>query len=109
MNKVVLMGRLTKDPDIRYSSGDTAKPIVSFTLAVSRRSAGKGGRNEADFINCISRDRNAEFAEKAFRKGMRVIIGGHIHTWSHVDFNGERVYDTEVVVEHQEIAGNKIL
>ena len=53
MNKVVLMSQLTKDPDIRYSSGDTAKPFVSFTLAVSRRSAGKGGRNEADFINCV--------------------------------------------------------
>lgn len=109
MNKVVLMGRLTKDPDIRYLSGDTAKPIASFTLAVSRRSASKGGRHEADFINCISRDRNAEFAEKAFRKGMRVIIGGHIHTWGHVNFDGERVHETEVVVEDQEIAESKLL
>jgi len=106
VNKAVLMGRLTKDPDIRYLSGDTAKPIASFTLAVSRRSAGKGEQQEADFINCISRDRNAEFAEKAFRKGMRVIICGHIHSWCHVNFDGKRVYETEVVVEEQEITGS---
>jgi single-strand DNA-binding protein len=107
MNKVVLMGRLTRDPEVRYSSGETATAVARFTLAVDRRFARKDGEQTADFISCVAFGRNAEFIEKYFRQGMRVTLSGRIQTGSYTNRDGQKVYTTEVVVEEQEFAESK--
>lgn len=106
MNKVILMGRLTRDPEVRYSAGENALAIARYTLAVDRRFR-KDGEATADFIPCVSFGRTAEFAEKYFRQGMRVTICGRIQTGSYTNNEGNRVYTTEVVVEEQEFAESK--
>lgn len=106
MNKVVLMGRLTRDPDVRYSAGENALAIARYTLAVDRRFR-RDGEATADFINCVSFGRTAEFAEKYFHQGIRVVISGRIQTGSYTNREGQRVYTTEVVVEEQEFAESK--
>ncbi|HJJ87533.1 MAG: single-stranded DNA-binding protein [Lachnospiraceae bacterium] len=109
MNKVILMGRLTRDPEVRYSSGDTATAVARFTLAVDRRFArrDRDGEQTADFIGCVAFGRNAEFIEKYFRQGMRVSICGRIQTGSYTNRDGQKVYTTDVVVEEQEFAESK--
>ncbi|MGX8715628.1 MAG: single-stranded DNA-binding protein [Lachnospiraceae bacterium] len=111
MNKVILMGRLTRDPDVRYSSqGDRQLAVARFTLAVDRRGRrNAGGNNEqtADFINCVAFDRQAEFAEKYLRKGTKIAITGRIQTGSYTNRDGQKVYTTDVVVEEQEFAESK--
>lgn len=107
MNKVVLMGRLTRDPEVRYSSGETATAVARFTLAVDRRFARRDGEQTADFIGCVAFGRNAEFIEKYFRQGMRVSICGRIQTGSYTNRDGQKVYTTDVVVEEQEFAESK--
>ena len=92
MNQVVLMGRLTRDPEVRYTSGEKAMAVARYTLAVDRR--GKGERN-ADFIPCVAFDKAAEFAEKYFRQGMRVLVSGHIQTGSYTNREGQKVYTTK--------------
>ena len=106
MNKVVLMGRLTRDPEVRYSQGENPLAIARFTLAVDRRSR-RDGEQSADFINCVVFGRSAEFAEKYFRQGMRVSVSGRIQTGSYTNRDGVKVYTTEVVVEEQEFAESK--
>lgn len=106
MNKVILMGRLTRDPEVRYSAGENALAIARYTLAVDRRFK-KDGDSTADFIPCVVFGRSAEFAEKYFRQGMRVTISGRIQTGSYTNNEGNRVYTTEVVVEEQEFAESK--
>lgn len=106
MNKVVLMGRLTRDPEVRYSAGENALAIARYTLAVDRRFR-RDGEATADFINCVSFGRTAEFAEKYFRQGMRVSISGHIQTGSYMNKDGVKVYTTTVVVEEQEFAESR--
>ena len=106
MNKVILMGRLTRDPDVRYSAGENALAIARYTLAVDRRFR-RDGEATADFIPCVSFGRTAEFAEKYFRQGMKVAITGRIQTGSYTNNEGNRVYTTEVVVEEQEFAESK--
>ena len=106
MNKVVLMGRLTRDPEVRYSAGENALAIARYTLAVDRRFR-RDGEATADFINCVSFGRTAEFAEKYFRKGTKVAVTGRIQTGSYTNKDGVRVYTTEVVVEEQEFAESK--
>lgn len=111
MNKVILMGRLTRDPEVRYSQGERSMAIARYTLAVDRR----GRRNQdssaeqqtADFINCVAFDRAAEFAEKYFRQGMRVLVSGRIQTGSYVNKEGQKVYTTEVILDDQEFADSK--
>lgn len=110
MNKVILMGRLTRDPEVRYSQGERSMAIARYTLAVDRR----GRRNQdgdqgqtADFINIVAFDRSGEFAEKYFRQGMRVLVSGRIQTGSYVNKDGQKVYTTDVVVEDQEFADSK--
>ena len=112
MNKVILMGRLTRDPDVRYSqNSDGAMAIARYTLAVDRRRArgnnGAGDEQSADFIGCVAFGRAAEFAEKYFRQGMRVSISGRIQTGSYTNKDGVKVYTTEVIVEEQEFAESK--
>ena len=107
MNKVILMGRLTRDPEVRYSSGETATAVARFTLAVDRRFARRDSDQTADFIGCVAFGRNAEFIEKYFRQGMRVTICGRIQTGSYTNRDGQKVYTTDVVVEEQEFAESK--
>lgn len=106
MNKVILMGRLTRDPEIRYSAGDNSMAIARYTLAVDRRIRKENEAN-ADFIGCIAFGRNAEFAEKYFRQGLRVAITGRIQTGSYTNREGKKVYTTDVVIEEQEFAESK--
>ena len=106
MNKVILMGRLTRDPEVRYSAGENALAIARFTLAVDRRFR-RDGEAAADFINCVSFGRSAEFAEKYFRQGLKVVVSGRIQTGSYTNRDGQKVYTTEVVVEEQEFAESK--
>ncbi|MBO5057346.1 MAG: single-stranded DNA-binding protein [Lachnospiraceae bacterium] len=108
MNKVILMGRLTRDPEVRYSQGDNAMAIARYTLAVDRRfSRNNGDEQTADFIGCVAFGRAGEFAEKYFRKGTKIAVTGRIQTGSYTNKDGVRVYTTDVVVEEQEFAESK--
>jgi len=106
MNKVILMGRLTRDPEVRYSSGANSMAVARFTLAVDRRFR-RDGEATADFINCVSFGKTAEFAEKYFRQGLKVLVTGRIQTGSYTNRDGQKVYTTDVVVEEQEFAESK--
>jgi len=107
MNNVILMGRLTRDPEVRYSQGETATCVARYTLAVERRGRKQEGQQTADFINCVAFDRAGEFAEKYFRQGMRVLIKGRIQTGSYTNRDGQKVYTTDIIVEDQEFADAK--
>ena len=102
MNKVILMGRLTRDPEVRYSAGENALAIARYTLAVDRRFR-RDGEATADFISCVVFGRGAEFAEKYFHQGIRIVVSGRIQTGSYTNREGQKVYTTEVVVEEQEL------
>lgn len=106
MNKIVLMGRLTADPQVRYSQGENATAVARYTLAVNRKFK-KDGEPTADFIPCVVFGRSAEFTEKYFRKGMQVAVSGRIQTGSYTNKDGNKVYTTDVVVEEQEFAESK--
>ena len=106
MNKVILMGRLTRDPEVRYSSGENSTAIARYTLAVDRRFK-RDGDATADFISCVVFGRSAEFAEKYFRQGLKIVISGRIQTGSYTNKEGQKVYTTEVIVEEQEFAESK--
>lgn len=106
MNKVILIGRLTRDPEVRYSTGENALAIARYTLAVDRRFH-KDGEANADFISCVSFGRSAEVAEKYFRQGLKISVSGRIQTGSYTNRDGQKVYTTEVVVEEQEFAESK--
>ena len=106
MNKVVLVGRLTRDPEVRYSQGDSATAVARYTVAVDRRFK-RDNEPTADFIPCVVFGRSAEFAERYFRQGMRVSISGRIQTGSYTNKDGVRVYTTEVIVEEQEFAESR--
>ena len=103
------MGRLTRDPEVRYSQGERTMAIARYTLAVDRRGRRNqdGGEQTADFIPCVAFDRAGEFAEKYFRQGMRVLISGRIQTGSYVNKDGQKVYTTEVIIDDQEFADSK--
>ena len=109
MNRVILMGRLTRDPELRYSQGERSMAIARYTLAVDRRGrrSQDGSEQTADFIPCVAFDRAGEFAEKYFRQGMRVLISGRIQTGSYTNRDGQKVYTTEVIVDDQEFADSK--
>ena len=106
MNKVVLVGRLTRDPEVRYSQGDSATAVARYTVAVDRRFK-RDNEPTADFSPCVVFGRSAEFAEKYFRQGMRVSVSGRIQTGSYTNKDGVRVYTTEVIVEEQEFAESR--
>lgn len=108
MNKAIVMGRLTKDPEVRYSNqGDNSMAIARYTLAVDRRFKREGENDAADFIPCVAFGKAGEFAQKYFRKGMKVSISGRIQTGSYNNKDGQKVYTTEVVIEEQEFAESK--
>ncbi len=110
MNRVILMGRLVRDPEVRYSqNGERSMAVAKYTLAVDRRGrkSQDGGDQTADFIPCVAFDRAGEFAEKYFRQGMRVLVSGHIQTGSYTNRDGQKVYTTQVIVDDQEFADSK--
>jgi len=108
MNRAILMGRLTRDPEVRYSSGERSMAIARYTLAVDRGfKRGDSSEQNADFIQCIAFDKAGEFAEKYFRQGMRVLVSGRIQTGSYTNKEGQKVYTTEVIVDTQEFADSK--
>lgn len=108
MNKVILMGRLTRDPELRYSNkGEDQTAICNYTLAVDRRQRNQDGNAQADFIPCTAFGRAAEFAEKYFTQGLRVLVTGRIQTGSYTNRDGVKVYTTTVIIEEQEFADSK--
>ena len=106
MNKVVLMGRLTRDPDVRYSQGDRPMAVARYTLAVNRRFK-RDGDQDADFINCVAFGRAGEFAEKYLKQGTKIVVSGRIQTGSYTNKDGIRVYTTDVVIEEQDFVESK--
>jgi len=106
MNKVILMGRLTRDPEIRYSQGDGQMAIARYTLAVDRR-FNRNGDQTADFISCVAFGRSAEFAEKYLKQGTKIVATGRIQTGSYTNKDGNKIYTTDVVIEDQEFAESK--
>ena len=108
MNYVVLMGRLTQDPELRYSQGEEPIAVASYVLAVDRRGRKEEqGKQTADFLRCITFGRGAEFADKYFQKGQRVLVSGRIQTGSYTNREGHKVYTTDIVVDNQEFADSK--
>ena len=109
MNKVVLMGRLTRDPNVRYSQGNNTQEsvcVARYTLAVDRRTS-RDGQQSADFISCVAFGRAGEFAEKYLRQGTKITICGRVQTGSYTNRDGQKVYTTDVVIEEQEFAESK--
>ena len=109
MNKVILMGRLTRDPDIRYSTAQdgTQNTVARYTLAVDRRGRSQDGQQSADFISCVCFGHQAEFTDKYLRQGTKIAISGRIVTGSYTRQDGQKVYTTDVNVEEQEFAESK--
>lgn len=107
MNKVILTGNLTRDPETRYSQGGEPICVARYTLAVDRRMGNSGGQQSADFIQCVAFGKKGEFAEKYLRQGIKIAISGRIQTGSYTDRDGRKIYTTEVVIEEQEFAESK--
>ena len=107
MNKVILMGRLTRDAEVRYSQGDASTAVARFSLAVDRRFKRDGDEQTADFINCVAFGRTGEFMERFGRKGTKFLVEGRIQTGSYTNRDGQKVYTTDVVVEQVEFAESK--
>ncbi len=110
MNKVILMGRLTRDPDIRYTQADEPMAIARYTIAVDRRYQKReaGDEQTTDFISCVAFGRAGEFAEKYIHKGTKITVVGRIQTGSYINKDGNKVYTTDVVIEEQEFAESKV-
>jgi len=109
MNKVILMGRLTRDPSVRYTQQNSSQEsmcVARYTLAVDRRGS-REGQQSADFISCVAFGKNGEFAEKYLRQGMKMAVVGRIQTGSYTNRDGQKVYTTDVVIEEQEFAESK--
>ena len=106
MNKVMLIGRLTRDPDVRYSQKEEPIAIARYTLAVDRRFH-KDGEQAADFISCVAFRKLGEFAEKYLRQGTKIAITGRIQTGSYTNRDGQKVYTTDVIIESQEFVESK--
>ena len=107
MNKVVIIGRFTRDPEIKYTTGENATATARFSLAVNRRFKNKEGNYDADFINCVAFGKTVECIEKYFTKGMAIGITGRIQTGSYTNKEGQKVYTTDVVVEETEFVESK--
>ncbi len=106
LNKVILMGRLTRNPEVRYSQGEKATCVAKYTLAVNRRFH-REGEQDADFINCVAFGKQGEFAEKYLKQGTKIVISGRIQTGGYTNRDGVKVYTTDVVIEEQEFAESK--
>lgn len=107
MNKVILMGRLTRDPDVRYSGAGNQTIVARFSLAVDRRFKKEGSDETADFISCVTFGKTAEFMEKYVQKGTKLVVEGRIQTGSYTNKEGQKVYTTDVIVENAEFAESK--
>ena len=101
------MGRLTRDPEIRYSKGENATAVAHYTLAVDRRFKRQGEEQTADFIRCVTFGKNAEFAEKYLKQGTKICVSGRIQTGSYTNKEGQKVYTTDVVVEEHDFAESR--
>ena len=106
MNKIILMGNLTRDPEIRYSQGENSLAIARFSLAINRRFA-KQGDTEVDYFNCTAFGKQAEFIEKYFRKGSRMLVSGRVQNDNYTNKNGEKVYSVQIIAEEIEFAERK--
>ena len=106
MNKVILMGRLTRDPEIRYSQGANSLAIARYSLAVNRTFK-RDGEPEADFFNCTAFGKNAEFAEKYFKQGTKLLISGRVQNDNYTNKEGQKVYSVQIIVDEQEFAESK--
>lgn len=106
MNKVILMGNLTRDPEIRYSQGENSLAIARFSIAVSRRFA-RQGDTEADFFNCTAFGKQAEFVERYFKQGSRMLLSGRVQNDNYTNKNGEKVYSVQIIAEEIEFAERK--
>ena len=106
MNKVIIIGRLTREPEVRYSAGESGQGVARYTLAVDRRFKREGDAT-ADFLNCVAFGRSAEFAEKYLHQGTKIVVYGRIQTGSYTNRDGQKVYTTDIVVEDQEFAESK--
>ena len=107
MNKVILMGRLTRDPEIRYSSGDNSMAIARFSIAVDRRFRRQGENSEADFFNCTAFGRQAEFVEKYLHQGTKILLSGRIQNDNYTNREGQRVFSVQIIAEEIEFAESK--
>lgn len=107
MNKVILMGRLTRDAEVRYSQGESSTAVARFSLAVDRRFKRDGEEQTADFINCVSFGKAGEFMERFGKKGTKFLVEGRIQTGSYTNNDGQKVYTTDVVTENIEFAESK--
>ena len=107
MNKAILIGRLTRDPEVRYSQGENSTAIARFTLAVDRRFKRAGETSEADFIGCVAFGKQAEFVERYFKQGMKMVLSGRIQTGSYTNKDRQKVYTTDIVAEDIEFAESK--
>lgn len=105
MNKVILMGRLTRDPEVRYTTSGSA--VATYSLAVNRPYKNADGKQEVDFINCVAIGKRGEFAEKYLRKGTQILVSGSIQTNNYVNKDGNKVYKTDILVDTHEFAGGK--
>ena len=106
MNKVILIGRCTRVPEVRYSQGENATAVARYTLAVDRQFK-RDGDQSADFINCIAFGKRGEFAEKYLRKGTKIAVVGRIQTGSYTNKDGQKVYTTDVIVDEHEFVESK--
>ena len=107
MNKIILMGRLTREPEVRYSQGDKPTAIAKFTLAVNRKYVKKDDSQSADFFNCTAFGKQGEFAEKYLRQGIKILLSGHIQNDNYTNKEGQKVYGMQVIVEEIEFAQSK--
>ena len=107
MNKVILMGRLTRDPEIRYANNANSTCIANYTLAVDRRFKRQGDEQTADFIRCVAMGKGGEFAEKYLHQGTKIVVEGRIQTGSYTKRDGQKIFNTDVLVELQEFAESK--
>lgn len=107
MNKVILMGRLTRDPEVRYSQGDSQMAIARFSLAVDRRFKRQGDTVTADFFNCTAFGKQGEFVEKYFKQGTKVVVTGRIQNDNYTNKEGQKVYSVQIIVEELEFAESK--
>ena len=107
MNKAILMGRLTREPEIRYSQNDSSMAIAKFSLAVDRRFKRQGDETTADFFNCTAFGKQAEFVEKYLKKGTKVVVTGHIQNDNYTNKDGQKVYSIQIIVEEMEFAESR--
>lgn len=106
MNLFVGMGRITGDPDVRYSTSNPPQAVARYTLAVDRRYK-RDGQQETDFINCVAFGKSAEFANKYLHKGIKILVQGEVRTGSYTNKEGRKIYTTDIVVNNQEFAESK--